>query len=100
MYNKGLFADWVPKPMMLLLIIVFLFPILGVSGVFTNNLTDISGAMAAFNEHVQMANNAVTIGMSLSLPILMRVKMRFRTKEMRSHIYPRYCTYGVDLCTY
>lgn len=82
MYNRGLFADWVPKPLMLLLIILFLFPIMGVSGVFSNNLTDIVGYMGSYTEHVTMANNAITIGMMLAMPILMRVKMRFRTKEI------------------
>ncbi len=82
MYNKGPFADWVPKPLMPLLIILFLFPILGVSGVFSNNLSDISGFMGSYTEHITMANNATTIGMMLAMPILMRVKMRFRTKEI------------------
>ncbi len=82
MYNKGPFADWVPKPLMLLLIILFLFPILGVSGVFSNNMGDISGVMGAYTEHITMVNNAATIGMMLAMPILMRVKMRFRTKEI------------------
>ncbi len=82
MYNKAPFADWVPKPLMLLLIILFLFPILGVAGVFSNNLSDISGFMGAYTEHISMANNAATIGMMLAMPILMRVKMRFRTKEI------------------
>lgn len=82
LYNKGLFDDWVPKGWMLLLIILFLFPILTVSGVFTNNISELAGRFGSYTEHIQMANNAVTIGMALAMPILMRIKMRFRSKEV------------------
>ncbi len=82
MYNRGPFADWVPKPVMLLLIILFLFPIMAVSGVYSNNMTDISGYLGGMTEIVSFANNCVTIGMSMAMLIVMRVKMRFRTKEI------------------
>lgn len=82
MYNKGPFADWVPKPLMLLLVLIFLFPIMGVSGVYSNNMTDITGFLGGYTEHVSFANNALTIGMSVAMLIIMRVKMRFRTKEI------------------
>ena len=35
-----------------------------------------------YNEYIALANNATTIGMSLSMLIVLRVKMRFRTKEI------------------
>ena len=82
MYNRGPFADWVPKPLMLLLIIFFLFPIMTVSGVYTSVLTDLTGALATYSEYASMANNAGTIGMGIAITILMRVKMRFRSKEI------------------
>ncbi|MCZ2101035.1 MAG: hypothetical protein LC107_05805 [Chitinophagales bacterium] len=82
LYNKGLFDDWVPRGLMLPLIIIFLFPIMTISGVFTGNMTDLSGYFGSYSEHIQMANNAISIGMALSLAIVMRVKMRFRSKEI------------------
>ena len=82
MYNRGPFADWVPKPLMLLLIIFFLFAIMTVSGVYTSVLTDLTGALATYSEYASMANNAGTIGMGIAITILMRVKMRFRSKEI------------------
>ena len=82
MYNRGPFADWVPKPLMLLLIIFFLFPIMTVSGVYTSVLTDLTGALATYSEYASMANNAGSIGMGIAITILMRVKMRFRSKEI------------------
>lgn len=82
MYNKAPFASWVPKPLMLLLILIVMFPMMTVSGVYTSVITDISGAMATYTEYISFANNAGTIGMGCSIMILMRVKMRFRTKEI------------------
>lgn len=82
MYNKGPFASWVPKPVMLVLILVILFPIMSVMGVYTGNATDISGAFATYPEFISMANNATAIGMGLAIMIAMRIKMRFRTKEI------------------
>lgn len=82
MYNKGPFASWVPKPLMLLLIIFFMFPMMTISGVYTSVLTDLTGALATYTEYVSMANNAGTIGMGIAIVILMRVKMRFRSKEI------------------
>ncbi|HLR49189.1 MAG TPA: hypothetical protein VK076_01290 [Candidatus Sphingobacterium stercoripullorum] len=82
MYNKAPFASWVPKPVMLLLILGILFPVMTVSGVYTSNITDISGALATYTEYISMANNAGAIGMGCAIMILMRIKMRFRTKEI------------------
>lgn len=82
MYNNAPFASWVPKPLMLLLIILFLFPIIGIMGVYTGNTTDISGALAVFPEYITFANNASTIGMAMAMLIVFRVKMRFRSKEI------------------
>jgi len=75
MYNKGPFADWVPKPVMLLLILVILFPMLSISGVYSSVLTEISGAMATYNDYISMANNAGSIGMGLSFLVLLRFKL-------------------------
>lgn len=82
MYNKGPFADWVPKPLMLLLIIIFLFPMMAIMGVYTGNTTDIAGALATYTEYISLANNATTIGMGVSITIALRIKMRFRSKEI------------------
>lgn len=80
MYNKGLFADWVPKPLMLVLIIVFLLPILVVSGVYTGNLSFMVSSLGTQNEWIVFANYAGVVGMGVSLPIIFRYKLRFHTK--------------------
>lgn len=82
MYNKGLFSHWVPKPLMLFLIIIMLLPILALNGVYTSTASDISGALATYAEYIILANNATAIGMSISILICIRIKSRFRSKEI------------------
>lgn len=82
MYNKSPFADWVPKPLIMILIVAILFPVMSISGVYTSNATDLSGALAMYSEYVSLASNAGFIGMGLSILIAFRIKMRFRSKEI------------------
>ncbi len=82
MYNKGLFADWVPKPLMLVLIVVFLLPILIVSGVYTGNLSFMVSSLGTHNEWIVFANYAGVVGMGVSMPIIFRYKLRFHTKYL------------------
>lgn len=80
MYNKGLFADWVPKPLMLILILVFLLPILVINGVYTGNISYMTGSLGTHNEWIVFANYAGVVGMGVSLPLIFRYKLRFHTK--------------------
>ncbi|WP_340154496.1 MFS transporter [uncultured Winogradskyella sp.] len=82
MYNKGLFKDWVPKPVMLLLILAYLFPILIVGGIYTANFREMMSDLAMYSEYLSFANYASFIGMGTALPLLLRFKMRFRSKEL------------------
>lgn len=82
MYNKGLFHDWVPKPVMLLLLIVFLFPILFVSGIYASNSSQMISDLGILPEHISMARYAMYIGMGVILPLMGRIKTYLRSKEM------------------
>ena len=82
MYNQGLFKDWVPKPAMLLLIILYLFPLLVVGGIYTPNFSNMMSDLALYSEYLSFANYASFIGMGTALPYLLRFKMRFRSKEL------------------
>lgn len=82
MYNKGLFADWVPKPVQLLLIAFFLFPILLISGIYTGNLGYMSSDIGTYNEWLIFANYAGVVGMGVSMPLVFRYKMAFHTKYL------------------
>ena len=95
MYNKGPFANWVPKPLMFVLIISMMFPLMTVSGVYTSMVSDISGAMSTYSEYVSLANNSVAIGMGLAILIFMRIKMRFRSKEIVTT-----CTISLAILSY
>ncbi len=89
MYNKGLFADWVPKPVQLLLIIILIIPLLAVSGVYTGNLSYMVGSLGTQNSWLIFANYATIIGMGSSLPLVLRFKLRFRLKYtmVRSYLF-------------
>lgn len=82
MYNRGLFHNWVPKPVMLLLIILFLFPLLSVNGVYTGNNSLLVGDLAGIPEDMQMALYASTVGMMSVMPLLMRIKQYLRSKTI------------------
>jgi len=82
MYNKGLFKEWVPKPIMLLLIVLYLFPLLVVSGIYTANFSEMISDLGIYSEYLSWANYASFIGMGAALPLLLRFKMRFRSKEL------------------
>ena len=55
MYNQGPFSSWVPKPVMLLLIILFLLCFSAITGVYVTLSSDIYGAMGMYAEYVTMA---------------------------------------------
>lgn len=82
MYNRGLFHTWVPKPVQLLLIIVFLIAILPTSGIYSGNIGDMVGSLGSLAEDISMANNATTIGMIVVFPLMLRTKSYLRTKQL------------------
>ncbi len=81
MYNKGLFNDWVPKPVQLLLIVLFMAVIMPVSGIYTGNISFMVGGAGAMTEHYMMANYASAIGMGAVMPIALRLKLRFKVRH-------------------
>jgi MFS family permease len=82
MYNRGLFHTWVPKPVQLLLIIVFLIAILPANGIYSGNIGDMVGSLGSLAEDISMANNATTIGMMVVFPLLLRTKTYLPTKVL------------------
>lgn len=82
MYNKGPFAPWVPKPLMLLLIFVIMLPMMAISGVYAPMSSDVYSALGVYPEYITLASNAGTIGMGAAILIFIRIKTRFRSKEI------------------
>ena len=82
MYNQGLFRDWVPKPVMLLLIVLLAILFFGMNGVYTGNIAYITGSTGRLSEYFMWGNYATVIGMGVAMPLYIRLKARFRTKEI------------------
>lgn len=81
-YKLGLFHDWVPKPLQLLLIILLTLPILGISGVYGTNIGDMMGSQGMLTEDLTMASYASALGMALVFPLVLRNKMLFKTRHI------------------
>lgn len=81
MYNKGLFNDWVPKPIQLLLIVLMLMIVMPLGGVYTGNISFMVGGTGALSEYFLWANYATTIGMGAAMPLVLRMKMRFKIRH-------------------
>lgn len=82
MYNQGLFYAWVPKSVMLVLLIVIALIFFGVSAIYTPNITYLVGSTGAMSEYYLWANYANVVGMGAIMPLVLRIKARFRTKEI------------------
>lgn len=82
MYNRGLFHDWVPKPLMLLLIIYLLIVYMLINAIYSSNISLMTGSTGILSEYFTWSIFATTIGLGAAIPLIMRVKMRFRSKEM------------------
>ena len=82
MYNRGLFHDWVPKPLMLLLIIFMLIVLLFINPIYSANVGLMVGSTGIISEYFMWGIFAQTIGLGGGLPLIMRLKMRFRSKEL------------------
>lgn len=81
MYNKGLYHDWVPKPIQLLLIVLLMTVVMPIGGVYTGNISYMVGGTGELSEYYMFANYATTIGMGAAMPIVLRLKMRFKIRD-------------------
>lgn len=81
MHNKGLFSDWVPKPVQLLMIILLLVVVMPLGGVYTGNISFMVGGTGAMSEYFLFANYATTIGMGACMPVVLRMKLRFKVRD-------------------
>ncbi|MCL8537525.1 MFS transporter [Chryseobacterium gallinarum] len=81
MYNKGLYNDWVPKPIQLLLIVLLLAVVMPLGGVYTGNISYLVSGTGSLTEYFMWANYATTIGMGACMPVVLRIKMRFKVRD-------------------
>ncbi|MFB9864626.1 MFS transporter [Rufibacter immobilis] len=80
--KKGLFHDWVPKPVGLLVLLVLTLTVLTTNGLYTANITDMVGGLGTLAEYLTMANFASSIGMVVAFPLLLKVKSQVRTRHI------------------
>ena len=70
-----------PKPIQLLLIVLLMTVVMPLGGVYTGNISYMVGGTGALSEYYIFANYATTIGMGAAMPIVLRLKMRFRIRD-------------------
>lgn len=98
LYNKGLFASWVPKSLQLVLIAVMLLPLLGVSPIYSATLMDMFSSLGTLSESLSFAINASTIGMMLAMSFAFKFKARFSAKQIlvSSYILLAVCSFLIS----
>jgi len=82
MYNRGLFQKWVPGILQLLLILVFLILILLINPVNQGNVALMTSSTGILSEYYMWGLYATIIGISIVIPFVLRLKNRFRSKEL------------------
>lgn len=82
MYNKGIFHDWVPKLVMLVLFFLILVILLITNPIYSPNISLMVSSTGIIGEYFTWATFSGTIGMGVAIPLIMRLKMRFRAKEL------------------
>ena len=82
MYNKGLFHKWVPGLVQLVLIILFESMFLLINPINPGNIGQMSSSTGIMTEYYLWGNYATIIGLAIVLPFVLRIKMRFRSKEL------------------
>ncbi|MGE6396031.1 MFS transporter [Chryseobacterium scophthalmum] len=81
MYNKGLFSDWVPKLVQLLIIVLLLTVVMPLGGVYAGNISFMVSGTGQLTEYFMWANYATTIGMGACMPVVLRFKMRYKVRD-------------------
>ena len=77
-----MFHNWVPKFGMLLMSIVLLIAILLANPVNMGLVGQMVGSTGLMAEYFSWANYATSIGMAIAIPLIIRIKSRFRSKEI------------------
>lgn len=82
LYNRGPFSERVPKILQLLLLIVYAFVFFNMNAVYTTNISFLVGDTGEMSEYFVWANYAMTIGMGAVMPLIVRIKSFFKSKQI------------------
>ena len=73
--QKSFFVDWLPKPLIPLLVLGLLLPLLTLGGLYTPSIPDMVGDLGTLSEYFLLANYFATIGTVVGFTLVMRVLM-------------------------
>lgn len=63
------------------MIVLLLVVVMPLGGVYTGNISFMVGGTGALSEYFLLANYATTIGMGACMPVVLRMKMRFKVRD-------------------
>ncbi len=81
MYKSGLFKDWIPKKIKMLLLALGAIPFLSICGVYNSNFTYMYSSMGFLSEYVNVAYYLSFAGMGVGMSFMIRNKRYFRPKQ-------------------
>lgn len=76
------FYRWVPKPVGILILLMFFLPILTVGGTYSATSLEMMSGLGLTSDHIQFINFATSIGMAAFCPFLYRLVLVRRQKMM------------------
>lgn len=82
MYNQGLFHDWLPKPLYVIFTVILLSVILSMSGIYSTNIAGMTSGTGFITEYFTFSMYCVTIGMYAVFPIIVPIKLHFKSKQI------------------
>ncbi len=82
MYKAGMFKEWIPKRLRLVLLALGSIPFLSIGGVYNSNFTYMYSSMGVNTAFVNVAYYLSFAGMGVGMSFLMRNKRYFRPKEI------------------
>lgn len=76
------FKDWVPHNVRFGMLIAFAFCFQLVGGVYLGGMNQMMGSRALMQEEIMMAGYSSFIGLTITFPLLFRIKFRFKSRNI------------------
>lgn len=76
------FKDWVPHNIRFAMLIAFAFCFQFVGGVYLGGMNQMMGSRALMQEEIMMAAYSSFIGLTITFPLLFRIKFRFKSRNI------------------
>ena len=76
------FKDWVPHNLRFSMLILFAFCFQMAGGVYLGSLNQMVGGISLLQEEVMMVAYSSFIGLTVTFPLLFRIKFRFKSRNI------------------